>query len=336
MANSIATNVTRLGRLTSAGYPRNFFQVNPDAASGGAFILNNDGSSFFDAFEFELRRRLSKGLLLQSSYVWSHSITDGASASSVDSAQPSTLRNLRLDRLPSSFDIRHAIKINGVYDLPFGPGKQYLGNVQNVVARKALEGWQLTGVTRLQSGTPFFLNPASGFDSFNQYASGGVVLHNMTASDLQSMVGIYKSTGSDGKGIVTYLPASVITNTEAAFNLAGLTPANVDPNAKYIGPAPAGTIGYKAFFYQPWQRHFDFGVTKVTAITEKVNLQFSANALNIFNLTNFLPNSTANANGTALNTINSSFGQILAAYRDTSGTVDPGGRIIEFRFRLEF
>jgi hypothetical protein len=330
-AYNIATNVTRLNRLVAAGYPRNFFQVNPDAAAGGAFLLTNDGASYYDAGEAELRKRLSGGLVLQGSYVWSHSITDGASASSVDSAQPTTLRNLRIDRLPSAFDIRHALKINGVYDLPFGPGRHYLSDVHNVVAKRVLEGWQLTGVTRIQSGTPFFLSPSSasssgGFGTFNQY-SDGVVLHNMTASDLQNMIGIYKSTGSDGKGIVTFLPASVITNTEAAFNLAGLTPASVDPNSKYIGPAAAGTVGQKAYFYLPWQRHFDVGITKSMTIREQVKLLISANALNVFNLTNFLPNNGVNS---------SSFGQITTAYRDLSGTVDPGGRIIEFRARLDF
>ncbi len=332
LATAIAINSTRLNRLVAAGYPRNFFQVNPDAASGGAFLLANDGASYYDAGEAELRHRMSHGLILQGSYVWSHSITDGASASSVDSAQPTTLRNQRLDRLPSSFDIRHALKLNGVWDLPFGPGRAYLSSVQNTFFRKVLEGWALSGVMRLQSGTPLFLNPAAGstgFSTFNQY-SDGVILHNMTASDLQNMEGIFKSTGSDGKGIVTYLPASVITNTEAAFNVAGLTPASVDPKSQYISPAPAGTVGYKLFIYLPWQRHFDFGLTKTTKITEKVNLQFTANALNAFNITNFLPNNGGQGS------IGSAFGQITTAYRDTSGTVDPGGRIIEFRFRLEF
>jgi len=56
------------------------------------------------------------------------------------------------------------------------------------------------------------------------------------------------------------------------------------------------------------------------------NIEFRAQALNLPNLTNFTPN----------NNIGASFGQTTAAYRDTSGTVDPGGRILEFFFRLNF
>ena len=57
-----------------------------------------------------------------------------------------------------------------------------------------------------------------------------------------------------------------------------------------------------------------------------MNLEFRGQVLNAFNLTNFQPN----------NGIGSAFGQTTAAYRDTSGTVDPGGRILEWVFRLNF
>jgi hypothetical protein len=330
LANSIATNATRMANLRKAnpGVPANFFQVNPTVGAGGAFILDNSGASYYNSGQVELRRRLSKGFTMQGSYVWSKSLANGATANAVDSGQPTTLRDTRIDRLPSGFDIRNAVKINGIWDMPFGSNRHFLGHVDNVIARKALEGWQLAGNVRLQSGIPFFLTPptgATGYGSFNQY-SDGVTFHNMTAADFQSMIGSYKSTSPTGVGIVTYLPDSVITNTKAAFNQGGLNQSQVDPNAKYIGPAAPGTVGYKALFYLPWQRFFNFSVIKQTQIRESVNIEFRAQALNIFNLTNFTPN----------NGIGSAFGQTTAAYRDTAGTVDPGGRILEFALRLNF
>ena len=56
-------------------------------------------------------------------------------------------------------------------------------------------------------------------------------------------------------------------------------------------------------------------------------MEFRVQALDVLNLTNFLPGS--------LNT-SSSFGQVTTAYRDINGTVDPGSRIIEFVLRLNF
>ena len=160
-------------------------------------------------------------------------------------------------------------------------------------------------------------------------------------------MGVYKTSYPSGNGgIVFYLPPpplqsngtitaglnstnnnNLITNTMAAFNQGGLTPAQVNPNAPYISPAPAGQLGWEGYLYLPWQRHFDMSLTKRTRITERVDLLISARALNVFNLTNFLPGA---------NTTSSTFGQVTSAYRDISGTVDPGGRILEFQARLQF
>ena len=60
------------------------------------------------------------------------------------------------------------------------------------------------------------------------------------------------------------------------------------------------------------------------------NVEFRATALNIFNMTNFGNNGGQYAN------IGSTFGQVTGAYRDISGTVEPGGRILEFMLRFNF
>jgi Carboxypeptidase regulatory-like domain/TonB dependent receptor len=323
VANSIATNVTRLGNLTNAGYPANFFQVNPAVGSGGAYLMTNWGESLYDALQVEVRRRLAKGLLLQGSYVFGKSLVDGASASSVDSSQPTTLRNLGLDRVTPTYDIRHAIKANWIYELPFGAGRAYLSSVHNPVFRKALEGWEIAGTTRIQSGQPSKFT--SGRTTINNNESG-VVLHNITLAQLQSEVGVYKTTGSNGIGILYDLPISLIHNTEAAFNNGGFT---LDPNAPYVGPpTSAGQLGYFDYLRGPWQKHLDVSLVKKTRIKENINCEFRAQALNVMNITNFYLGSQS-ASSTA-------FGQITTAYRDTSNAVDPGGRILEFVARINF
>jgi hypothetical protein len=336
-ANAIATNTTRMASLTAAGYPVNLFQVNP-LGGGSANLLTNNGSSYFDAFQVEARHRLAKGFTITGSYQFAKNLADGATSSSYDTSSATTLRNLRLDRLPTGFDIRHSIKFNWIYELPFGPGKAF--NPGNAVAKKIVEGWQLSGVVRLQSGTPIEL---SGFGTFNNSSADGVILHNVTLKQLQSEMGIYKSNLSGPNGsIVYYLPppsttsvaglnssnnTNLLYNTEAAFQSNGLTPAQVDPNAPYIGPAPAGQMGNQDFLYLPWQRHFDLELQKNTKIGEKVTLQIAASALDVLNMTNFLPGS---------GNTSSTFGQVTTAYRDISGTVDPGARIIEFKVRVNF
>jgi hypothetical protein len=332
LAGNIAGNATRMAALANAGYPSNLFRVNPTVGGGAANLVTNANSSFYDALQVEFRRRISGGLLVQGSYAFAKSISTGATNSSTTAAQPTTLRNLRLDHTPEGFDIRNAIKMNWIYELPFGPHRALLGGMHNPIARKMLEGWELAGVARLQSGTPFYW---SSFATFNTNGSG-VILHNITAGQIQDMVGIYKITGADGKGLVYFLPPptpgakvgdNFITNTQAAFNANGLNPSQVDQTKPYIGPASAGQMGWLGYFYNPWRHFFDLSLIKKTKIHERGEIEFRAQALNVLNMVNF----NAGSGNTS-----SSFGQITSAYRDISGTVDPGGRMLEFVLKINF
>ncbi|HTS31375.1 MAG TPA: TonB-dependent receptor [Bryobacteraceae bacterium] len=330
LANTIATTLTDLNRLVAAGYPLNMFQVNPTIQAADN-LLENGGNSNYHGLQVEARRRMSFGLLFQASYVWSHSISNELSQGRGGSF--TTLRNVGYDKNPSPYDIRQSFKANWIYELPFGSKRHFLGNVHNVVARKALEGWELASVGRIQSGSPIKLN--SGRNTFNQNDSG-VILHNLTASQLQSMMSIRKTTNAQGLGIVSFLPQNLIDNTLAAFETGGKTLANLDPNAPYIGPANIpGQLGENIFLYGPKQQKWDVSLVKRTHIAERFNLEFRAQALNVFNLTNFLLFTPGNGI-TPTSTIGSSFGQTTGAYRDLSNTNDPGGRIIEFVMRLNF
>jgi hypothetical protein len=79
----------------------------------------------------------------------------------------------------------------------------------------------------------------------------------------------------------------------------------------------------------------DFSLLKKTHIGERASIEFRAQALNAFNLTNFLLFNPGN-NITTTATIGSGFGQTTGAYRDLSNTNDPGGRVLEFALRFNF
>lgn len=346
LASSIALNNTRMGRLITANLVpfttlsdgtkvSNFFVVNPLAAAGGSYLVTNDGHSTYNALQIELRRRLSKGLLIDGSYTFAKSLSNMFANSSSVFSQPTTLRDLDYDKGPSPFDLRQAFKINGIYELPIGPGRRWM-NWQMPVVSKLLEGWQIGGVARIQSGTP--LRITGGRTTFNNNIDGkdnGVVLHNLTTAQLQSMMEIRK----DPSGVVYFLPQSLINNSLAAFEVAGAP--TFDPTAPYIGPPTTpGELGARIFLYGPWQKKIDFNILKKTRITERVNMEFRAQFLNAFNYQNFFAGTVNSTNSPILadGGIGSQFGQTRSAYRDVtvSGTNDPGGRLIEFQLRFNF
>src|SRR5262249_22575948 len=151
---------------------------------------------------------------LQSSYVWSHALSNLFANGTGGS--PTTLRDQRLDKGPTPWDIRHAVKINWIYELPFGGNRRFLNNTGHPVARKVVEGWQLSSVSRVQSGSPEPLT--SGRNTFNQNESG-VVLYNLTTSQLQDMMQIRKVTNANGIGAVYYLPQTLVDNSLSAFEV---------------------------------------------------------------------------------------------------------------------
>jgi hypothetical protein len=349
VASNIASNSTRMGRLIRAGLVpsitvpdpnnpsrmitlSNYFIVNP-TSPGNAYIMDNGAGNTYNALQIELRRRLARGLLVQGSYVWSKSLTNFFASSSGAFSQPTTLRDFEYDKGPSPWDIRHAFKVDWIHELPIGPERRFFSGHVPVVSQ-LLGGWQWGGVARIQSGSPLRLT--SGRLTFNNHESG-VVLHNITARQLQKLVNLRKTTVCDAsgkcQGVVFWLPQRLIDNTLAAFEIRG----TLSPNEPYIGPpSEPGQRGSRIFLHGPWQARFDLSLLKKTKLTERTSLEFRAQFLNAFNRSNFLL-------GGAGNDVNSSgigagFGQTRSAYRDitVSGTNDPGGRLIEFQLRLNF
>lgn len=336
LANGIATNAGRMTRLTGAGYPVNLFNVNPTLGSGAANLLVNGGNTNYHGLQVEVRRRMSKGFLVQGSYTWAHSISNEFSNGVAGGY--TTLRDVGIDKSPSPYDIRHAVKLNWIYELPFGPNRRFLGHVNHAVARKALEGWQLSSVTRVQTGAP--VRFTGGRATYNQNDSG-VILNGLTNKQLQDMIEIRKVTQLSAgvpQGAVYYLPQSLIDNSLAAFETGGRTLASLDRTKPYIGPANVpGQLGQRLFLYGPRQQKWDISLLKKTMIGERANVEFRAQALNVFNLTNFLLFAPGN-NIPGAQGIGSAFGQVPTngAYRDLSNTNDPGGRILEFALRFNF
>jgi hypothetical protein len=131
--------------LTAIGNAR----VNPNFAQlvQGTSAAN----SWYHSLQINAAHRFSRNFQLQGVYTWSHSIdtTSGTSGLETGGGTVSNPYNWAFDRGNSAFDIRHTVRINGVYVLPFK------GNA-------FVKGWQLSGVMSKTTGAP--LNVIDGFD----------------------------------------------------------------------------------------------------------------------------------------------------------------------------
>jgi hypothetical protein len=294
----------------------------------------------------ELRRRLSKGLLVQGNYVFAKAMTNFPVSSAAVFYQPPTLREINGDKTVSPFNVVHAFKANWIYELPFGKN-HWLGSNAGAVLDRIIGGWSFHGAARIQSGAPFNI--------------GNVQLVGMTRNDLQKQVKIRQGVVVDlnnnpvlnASGRQTpatyFLPHEIIANTIRAFNVSATTAngysASGAPSGRYIAPASnasciesfGGQCGStNLILYGPRFDRYDLSIVKKTRITENTNFEFRAEFLNAFNHTNFMVGNPASDVSNISGFGAATFGQTSFAYRDLSTTNDPGGRLVQFVVRINF
>jgi carboxypeptidase family protein len=331
-ALSLFTDLGRRNNAAAAGLPANLFIVNPNfvnanLANGGAFLVDNSGKTWYDSLQIELRRRLSRGLLIQGSYVFAKSLSNMYGTSGSVFFQPTTLRDPSLDKNLSPFDLVHAFKANWIWELPAGRGRWLAGDANGLVDR-LVGGWAIHGQARIQSGSTF---------SF-----GNVQLVGMDAKELQEAIKIRK----DPSGLVFFLPEDIILNTRRAFNTTATGFSNLGaPTGRYIAPANsngciqefAGQCGFSNLvLHGPPLTRFDISLVKKTKISETVNFELRAEFLNAFNNINFKIGSQTAADTSITNFSGDTFGQTANAYQDLSTTNDVGGRMIQLVLRINF
>jgi Carboxypeptidase regulatory-like domain len=224
-------------------------------------FIESTGASEFNSLQAVFEKRVSKGVYFTANYVWSHSLDNAPYDGGADGPVPQDPTNRNADWASSSNDARQRLNIYGTYELPFGPGKAFL-NSNSAVTRYLLSGWQVNGISVIQTGYPFTVT-----------VTGSPT--NTGATDRANIV----------PGVSLY-PANQSINqwfNPAAFSIP--TAYNWGNSGRNILRGPA-TV------------NFDFTMAKRIAIRESKELNFRAEFFNIFNHPQFtLPASTVGSAG---------------------------------------
>jgi len=302
------SNGTYANATAPGPYPVNFFQANPiGAGTDGAGITNymtDGGYGNYNGLQVDFRQHDWHGMQFDVNYTWSHSLGQQPDNQWLGSTNQFTMRNLRLSYGPTLFDVRQVVHASGSYDLPFGSGRRFLNRPG--VVDKIVGGWNVGTITSYQTGSPFLL--FGGFNTFNDYADGGVVLTGVTTSQLQSAVGVFHVPGhSFADGVNPKYLASPFGGGNSTF---------LNPNST------PGTMTAHPWLYGPHFFNTDLAITKSIPIYENVRFVFQSEFLNAFNHPNwtihdFFPTDN----------IQNNFGQ---------ANVISTARRIEFRANIEF
>jgi len=220
------------------------------------------GNSSYHGGSVSLTKRARSGLTFKTSYTFSKVLDmNSGLLSGTHQNEGSTILsryNLRLNKGIASYNVQHQFTNNFLYQLPFGSGKAF-GSGATGWVEKLIGNWQWNGIVSVQSGfpvTPLVGSNRSGngdtrqpdVPNWNPDFKGKVVLG----------VGEFKKTGR-----------------------------YFDPNA-FVLPSP-GTFGNVArgALMGPGFFNVNTSLFKRIPLKERLNLQFRAEAFNVFNHANF-------------------------------------------------
>lgn len=215
-------------------------------------LIEPQANSIYNALQATVRRSVGRSMFTLA-YTWSHAIDDSS-----DRYDGNFLNSydMRMTRSSSNYDQRHTLNIGYVLDAPFFRDTKTLTG-------KLLGGWQLSGMTILQSGLPFSVTAGN-------------------ANNIFTGAGVGNGVGTGAYADVIGNPYTLPSNLNAA-NIQGQLLYNP---AAFAAPAALsfGNAG-RNLLTIPWRWNFDMGLFKSFYVTERANFELRFEGFNVFNHT---------------------------------------------------
>jgi len=280
--NGVTTNTTSnyLLRVPYLGLSQNF----------GSEATNGDFK--FNSLQATLRRQFSRGLTFQAAYTFSRAFSTG----NLNLGDPHNYR----DQYGLNSQYRpHRLTLSYSWNIPYGNLKGVSG--------KLLSGWNLSGVTTIQDGTPLTITDKNGATIYGLTTSRAQMCAGKTYADIPTAGDLDTRLGGVSGGPGFFSPTAFCTSQLPKIG-----------DGTGFGNSGIGVI------LGPGQFNWDVSLAKTTrvgGIREDGTLQFRAEFFNIFNHAQF-SNPAVAVDSAA------SFGQI------TSTSVNP--RLIQFALKYAF
>ncbi len=271
----------------------------------------NGPSDKYDALIFELNRHVAHNLTFDNAFTFTYNKTNALGAVPTGAIPVGgqgdngdnvlNVFNIAAETGNAFYDPSHKFLSTVVYDLPFGRGKQFMGNASHA-EDLIVGGWSASTILLYHSGywlTPYY--PVSESDS----SGTGPSYRSVKQVNPDCNAGVSGSLPSPS--IATYFNA-------AAYSI----PAS---DIGRFGTCGVGTLT------GPHTITFSSSFGKTFRITERLGLHYEAQFANLFNVNNWgIPN---------LNVGSSHFGQITSQQDGTPGS-QAGPRSIQMSLRLNY
>jgi len=279
--------------LACYGTPTFGTSINPNSLRpfptlGNILSVANNADSRYNAFQLSVRRTIAP-LVFGIAYTYSHSTDDSSDRADADFVNSFDLPG---NKASSNFDQRHLFSINYIYDLPLqkffhsftswadedstnqvrnkksgepGPASNFSSNASDFLLR----GWQFSGITVYQTGTPFSV--------INGGSPGGVGV-----SDNSGVANTF-GTGSYVDRVAGPVPSVPVGgDNPQSFGPLLLNPAEfAAPRGLTFGNSGRNSVN------NPSRINFNMSLLKHFKVLGERDVEFRMEAFNIFNHTQF-------------------------------------------------
>jgi hypothetical protein len=206
-------------------------------------------SANYHSLQASLNRQFKNGFMVKGAYTWSRAI-NFADDDGWQGLSWNDPNVMRKNRAAAGYDTPQIFQMSYIYELPMGRGKRW---ANSGAAEKILGGWQTSGIFSAVAGQPF------------QLTASGASLNAVAQTQTPDQIGPARKLGGIGPGHPFYDPAAFVPVTDVRYG-------NVGRNS-LRGP---GSV------------NFDFSLFRTFRIVERLELQFRADAANLFNTPHFL------------------------------------------------
>jgi hypothetical protein len=280
--------------LNATNYGANFLPSSRDATTGNALnsnflrpylgyqsinYLEFAGSGNYHALQTQLTKRFSNSFTMHFSYAWSKALDVVDTAGGV--VNP-VLDYRSRSYGPAGFDRKHVMTVAYSYNLP-----AFSKYWDNKATRIGLDGWELSGVTTMQTGAPTSVTYSLNYSTD---------LTGATGNGIDSRVVVTGDVTAKG-------PNGQFFNTDAIkAPLPGYSVDGIGNAAKYL-------------FYGPGLNNWDISLFKNFQLgsNEARRLQFRLETYNTFNHTQFTGVDTGAQFNKSNQQLNSNFGYYTTA-----------------------
>jgi hypothetical protein len=161
-------------------------QFAPYNRTGTTRVRTNDGKSEYHGLQVKVDRKFLNGILIANSYTYGRGLDYVSENNTIG-----TPIDYELSWARSDFDRRHNYVLSAIYELPWGPGKQWLSEG---TTGRLLGGWQLSGLFQAMSGQALTIN------------GNGTLLNTPGTSAYPNLNGENKVLGGLGPGELYFDP----------------------------------------------------------------------------------------------------------------------------------